>query len=1042
MKLLKTFIFCISSILFSVHGYAQEASVVGKVIDDNGMPIPGATIVLKGTSTSATSDFDGGFQIKAPKGGVLTISFIGYKTVETVINSQTAVLVKMFESSQDLNEVVVVGYGTQKKVLLTGAISGVKAAQLKDLPISRVEQALQGRVSGVTIAANAGQPGSSSTIRVRGITSIGNNDPLWVVDGVVVDNGGIGYLNQADIETMDVLKDAASQAIYGARAAAGVILITTKKGKSGKMSVSYNGYTGFSQAARKLDLLDAAQYTTLMNERYANGYVQSPDNPFILPYSSTTAYGKGTNWQDAIFNDSALRTGHELSLSGGNDLSTFYVSFGLLDQEGIVASQISNYNRKNIRLNSTHKILKGLTFGQTLGYSNEKNMGLGNTNSEFGGPLSSAINLDPTTPLVVTDPVEANLYPYVNQTGIFRDSNGNPYGISQVVGQEMSNPLAYIQSRLGNYGWSDNFVGNAYLELEVIKGLKVKSTVGGKLAYWGSESFNPVSFFNSSTINSVNSLGRGTNKGFGWNVENTISYNKKIGEHNFTVLGGQGAYVDNISSGTYVTYKNIPANNFNDASFGYGAVKDDITASAYNGYEHIVTSLFARATYDYKEKYLFTGNIRRDGSSRFGANNKYGVFPSFSLGWVPTNEDFWPQNNVITSLKVRGGYGIVGSDAIGDFKYLATISGGRNYTVGNQGSVVIGNSPNAPANPDLRWEETSQGNIGFDAIFFNGLNFVIDFYNKKTTGILQDIKLPGYVGTTGNPSANIADMENKGVDIELGYRKKIGQVNFKLGGNISYVENKVTFLGNDIKFIDGNASFQSMGNITRTQVGHPINSFYGYKTQGIFQNQNEVNAYTNASGGLVQPNAKPGDFRWQDTNADGKITDDDKTFIGNSLPKFTYGITLNVDFKNFDLVVFAQGAVGNKIFQGLRRLDVVNANYQTSALGRWNGEGTSDSYPRLTTADGNKNFTNASDFYLEDGDYLRFKTIQFGYSLPSDKIGKIGLSKTRIYVTGENLFTFTKYSGYDPEIGGGVIGVDKGYYPQAKSFMLGINLQF
>ncbi|TWI00471.1 TonB-linked SusC/RagA family outer membrane protein [Flavobacterium tiangeerense] len=1042
MKLLKTFIFCISSILFSLHVHAQEASVVGKVIDDKGMPIPGATIVLKGTSTSVTSDFDGGFQIKAPKDGVLTISFIGYKTVETFINGQTAVQVKMYESSQDLNEVVVVGYGTQKKVLLTGAISGIKAAQLKDLPISRVEQALQGRVSGVTIAANAGQPGSSSTIRVRGITSIGNNDPLWVVDGVVVDNGGIGYLNQADIETMDVLKDAASQAIYGARAAAGVILITTKKGKSGKMSVSYNGYTGFSQAARKLDLLDATQYTTLMNERYANGYVQSPNNPYILPYSSTTAYGKGTNWQDAIFNDSALRTGHELSLSGGNDVSTFYLSFGLLDQEGIVATQISNYNRKNIRLNSTHKILKGLTFGQTLGYSHEKNIGLGNTNSEFGGPLSSAINLDPTTPLVVTDPVEANLYPYVNQTGIFRDSNGNPYGISQVVGQEMSNPLAYIQSRLGNYGWSDNFVGNAYLELEVIKGLKVKSTVGGKLAYWGSESFNPVSYFNSSTINSVNSLSRGTNKGFGWNVENTITYNKKISEHNFTVLVGQGAYVDNISSGTYVTYKNIPANNFDDASFGYGAVKDDITAGAYNGYEHIVTSLFARATYDYKEKYLFTGNIRRDGSSRFGANNKYGVFPSFSLGWVPTNEDFWPKNKVLTSLKLRGGYGIVGSDAIGDFKYLATISGGRNYTVGNQGSVVIGNSPNAPANPDLKWEETSQGNIGFDAIFFNGLNFAIDFYNKKTTGMLQDIKLPGYVGTTGNPSANIADMENKGVDIELGYRKKIGQVNFKLGGNISYVENKVTFLGNDIKFIDGNASFQSMGTITRTQVGHPINSFYGYKTQGIFQNQNEVNAYTNASGGLVQPNAKPGDFRWQDTNADGKITDDDKTFIGNSLPKFTYGITLNVDFKNFDLVVFTQGAVGNKIFQGLRRLDVVNANYQTSALGRWNGEGTSNSYPRLTTADGNKNFTNASDFYLEDGDYLRFKTIQFGYNLPSEKIGKIGLSKTRIYVTGENLFTFTKYTGYDPEIGGGVIGVDKGYYPQAKSFMLGINLQF
>lgn len=1042
MKLLKRFIFCVLSILFSAYGYAQNASISGKVVDETGMPIPGATIVLKGTSTSVATDFDGKFQIDAPKNGVLLVSFIGNKTSEVAINGQSSVQVKMYSSSEDLNEVVVVGYGTQKKALVTGAISGVKASELKDLPITRVEQSLQGRVSGVTIASNAGQPGSSSTIRIRGITSIGNNDPLWVVDGVVVDNGGIGFLNQADIESMEVLKDAASQAIYGARAAAGVILITTKKGKAGKMSVSYNGYTGFSSASRKLDLLDATQYTTIMNERYANGYIPDPDNPYTLPYQSTTAYGKGTDWQDAIFNDSAKRIGHELSLSGGNENSTFYVSFGLLDQDGIVATPISNYNRKNIRLNSTHKIVKGLTFGQTLGYSHEKNVGLGNTNSEFGGPLSSAINLDPTTPLVVTDPVEAGAPPYSNQAGIFRDVNGNPYGISQVVTQEMSNPLAYIQTRLGNYGWSDNFVGNAYLELEVLKGLKIRSTVGGKLAYWGSESFNPVSYLNSSTINAVNSLGRGTNKGFGWNVENTISYTKQIGDHNFTLLGGQGAYVDNITSGTYVTYKNIPADNFDDASFNYGAVTEDITASAFDGYEHIVTSLFARATYDYKEKYLFTGNIRRDGSSRFGDNNKYGIFPSFSLGWVPSNEEFWKENNVVTTLKFRGGYGIVGSDAIGDFKYLATISGGRNYTVGNQGSVVIGNSPNAPANPDLKWEETSQANIGFDATFFNDLDLTVDVYDKKTTGILQDIKLPGYVGTTGNPSANIADMENKGVDIELGYRKRIGEVNFKLSGSISYVENKVTNLGTDIEFIPGNAAFQNMGDITRTEVGHAINSFYGYKTKGIFQNQNEINSYTNASGGLIQPNAQPGDFRWQDTNEDGTITDDDKTFIGSSIPKYTYGITLNVDFKGFDLLIFTQGAIGNKIFQGLRRLDIGNANYQTSALGRWTGEGTSNTYPKLSTADGNKNFSNASDFYLEDGDYWRFKTIQLGYNLPSQAISRIGLSKTRLYVTGENLFTFTKYTGYDPEIGGGVFGVDRGYYPQAKSFMLGVSLQF
>lgn len=1041
MKLTKLLVFCISSLLFSVIAVAQDVTVSGMISDEIGMPVPGATVLLKGTTKSTASDFDGKFQIQVPSNGTLTITFIGYTTVNEAVNGRTKISIQLKPESQSLNEVVVVGYGTQKKSVVTGAISSVKASDLEDLPITRVEQSLQGRVSGVTIAANAGQPGSSSTIRVRGITSFGNNEPLWVVDGVIVDSGGIGYLNQSDIASMEVLKDAASQAIYGARAAAGVILITTKKGRSGKMSVNYNGYTGFSAAARKLDLLNATEYATIMNERYANGYTPDPNKPYTLPYANPSSYGTGTDWQKTIFNDNAQKLGHELSLSGGNDVSTFYVSFGLLDQEGIVATPISNYNRKNIRLNSTHKIVKGLTFGQTLGYSHEKNVGIGNTNNEYGGPLSSAINLDPTTPAVVTDPAVANGYPY-NQNYILRDPNGNPYGVSQVVTQEMSNPLAYIQTRLGNYGWSDNFVGNAYLELEAIKGLKIRSTLGGKLAYWGSESFTPVFYFNSSTINPNNSLTRNTNRGFGWNIENTVSYTKQIDDHNFTVLFGQGAYIDNITSGSTVTYKNLPATNFNEATFNSGAVTDDITASASDGYEHKVTSLFARLNYDYKEKYLVTGIVRRDGSSRFGQNNKYGTFPSFSLGWVPTKENFWPENKVVTQLKFRGGYGITGSDAIGDFKFLPTIGSGRNYTIGNQGSVVIGNSPNAPSNPDLKWEETSQANVAFDITFFNDLSLTTDFYIKKSTGILQDIDLPGHVGSPGRPSANIADMNNKGIDLELSYRKKVGQVNIGLSGNISYLENEVTNLGRGIQFISGDASFQNMGPVTRTQVGQSYNSFYGFKTQGIFQNQAEINAYTNASGGLIQPGARPGDFRWQDLNGDGSITDDDKTFIGSPLPKYTYGFTINLDYKNFDLLIFTQGAIGNKIFQGLRRLDITDANYQTSALGRWTGEGSTNSYPILSSVDNNKNFSNPSDFYLEDGDYWRIKTIQVGYTLPSDVVSKAGLSKTRLYLTGENLLTFTRYSGYDPEIGGGVLGIDKGYYPQARTVMLGVNLQF
>ena len=1035
MNLKKLHLLCFLSLLFYVGLSAQEITVSGIIIDETGVPVPGAAVVIQNTTTGTSADFDGKFQLDAPSDAILVISSIGFTTTQVPVNGQKELNITLQSDVQNLEEVVVVGYGTQKKSVVTGAISGIKASELEDLPVTRVEQSLQGRVSGVTIAANSGQPGSSSTIRVRGITTFGNNEPLWVVDGVVVDAGGIGYLNQSDIASIEVLKDAASQAIYGSRGATGVILVTTKKGSSGKLSVNYNGYTGISGPARKLNLLNAEQYATLRNEASVAG------GGGII-FSDPASLGEGTDWQDQIFNNSAQRQSHELSLSGGNDRSTFYASFGYLDQEGIVSSDISHYNRKSIRLNSTHKITDYIRFGQTAGYSHEVNRGIGNTNSEFGGPLSSAINLDPITPVVITDPVVANQNPYLNP-GVQRDSNGNPYGISSYVGQEMSNPLAYAKTRLGNAGWSDNFVGNAYVEIEPLENLKFRSTLGGKLAYWGYQNFTPVSYLTSSFIVSQNNISRNTNRGFGWNIENTLSYDKIWGGHNFSALIGQGVYVDNITDGETITYTNIPVDNYQDASFNFDVPKDQIDANASTGAEHRVTSLFARLNYNFREKYLFTGIIRQDGSSRFGSNNKYGYFPSFSLGWVPSNEDFWPENDFVNTLKIRGGYGVTGNDAIGDFKYLSTIGDGRNYAVGNTGSVTIGNSPNAPSNPDLKWEETSQTNIGFDARFFNDVTFTFDWYNKTTTGILQDVPIPGYVGASGSPVGNVADMTNTGIDMELGYSKNFGDFGFSINGNLSTLENEVTYLGNDIDFLSGGQTVQaSTYPISRTQIGQPVNSFYGFVTDGIFQNQAEIQAYTNAEGGLIQPNARPGDFRWKDTDGDGAITDADRDFIGNPLPKITYGFTLNVNYKNFDLMVFAQGAAGNQIYQGLRRLDIGSANYQTTALGRWTGEGTSNSYPRLTTGDTNLNFNNPSDFYLEDGDYLRFKTVQLGYSLPKDVLEKVKIDRIRLYITGENLFTFTKYTGYDPEIGGNVMGIDRGYYPQARTGMLGVNLQF
>ncbi|MRX63154.1 SusC/RagA family TonB-linked outer membrane protein [Maribacter luteus] len=1027
--------FTILFIISSWFSFAQEIPISGIVNDGSGLPVPGANVIVEGTTIGTVTDFDGAFTINTEIGSTLSFSYLGYVTQSIVVKNSASITVTLTEDLEQLDEVVVVGYGTQKKSVVTGAISGVKQSELEDLPITRVEQTLQGRVSGMTIASNSGQPGSSSTVRVRGITTLGSNDPLWVVDGVVVDAGGIGFLNQSDIASIEVLKDAASQAIYGARAATGVILITTKKGKSGKLSINYNGYTGFSSAARKLDLLNATEYATLLNEKSVNG------GGDIL-FSDPASLGEGTDWQSVIFNKGAQKTTHELSLSGGNDVSKYYASFGYTDQEGIVLSDISNYTRKNIRLNSTHKITDKLTFGQTVGYSNEKTVGIGNTNSEFGGPLSSAINLDPTTPIVETDPILINQAPYTNN-GVMTDANGNPYGISNYVAQEMSNPLAYQQTLLGNYSWADNFVGNAYLEFEPIEGLKFRSTLGGKLAYWGSYGYTPESYLNASSIVTQNNIYRVTNKGFGWNIENTVSYTKSISDHNFSVLLGQGVYIDNIGSGESVTYYDIPVDSYKDASFNYDIPTDQIDASAWTNTEHKVTSLFSRLNYDFKEKYLLTAIIRRDGSSRFGSNNKYGYFPSFSTGWVLSNEEFWPDNSGVDQFKIRGGYGVTGNDNIGDFKYLSTIGDGRNYTIGTSGSVTIGNSPDAPSNPDLKWEETSQLNIGFDSRLFKNFTVAFDWYKKVTTGILQDVTIPGYVGAISSPTGNVADMENRGVDLELGFSKQFNEFNFSLNGNVSYLENEVTYLGNGVDFISGGETIQSSTYpITRTEVGQTVNSFYGFKTNGIFQNQAEIDSYVSSNGTVIQPNAQPGDFKWKDLDDNGTIDSDDRMFLGNSIPKFTYGFTLNLSYKNIDLLVFGQGAAGNKIFQGLRRLDIENANYQTAALGRWVGEGTSNSYPRLTTNDTNNNFSNPSDFYLEDGDYFRFKTIQVGYTIPKDLLSKYGIDKLRIYLTGENLFTFTKYTGYDPEIGGDVFGIDRGYYPQAKTNQIGINLQF
>ncbi|AXY73278.1 TonB-dependent receptor [Paraflavitalea soli] len=1010
--------------------YAQTIPVTGTVTSKiTGSPVSGATITVKGTTTATTADQQGRFSITVPRAGsILVISHIAMTPQEITVRDGAAVTITLEEKSGSMDEVIVVGYGTQRKGAVTTAISSIKAGDLDNMPVQRIEQSLQGRVSGLTITSSSGQPGAGSTVRIRGTTTIGNSDPLYIVDGIQI-GGGIEYLNQNDIESIDVLKDAASAAIYGARAANGVIIVTTKKGKSGKIAVHYNGYLGTQKAWRKLDLLDATQYATLLNEAYvANGQNPRFANPEQL--------GKGTDWQSHVFDDAAPIQNHDLSLSGGSEKSTYYASFGYLDQKGIVTPSNSYFKRFTARFNSTHKITNTISFGSNIGYTRISSIGVG-TNGEWGTPLNRAINMDPITPFIVTDPALANSSPYSDHP-VVRDEHGNPYGISNIVTSEILNPVAAVKVAQGN-NWSDKIVANVFGEIEPIKGLKLRSSIGTDLAFWGNESFSPLNYLN--TINQVtlNGYTRESNRGVFWLWENQLSYHRAIGKHDVTAMVGTTAQKNNGKT-QGGTKRGIPVNDIKDASLAFPVPQ---TNQFFWGgeYQESLSSLYGRVIYSYDDKYLFTGIVRRDGSSKFGPNNKYGVFPSVSVGWIASHEDFFPATDVVSFLKVRGSYGITGNDRIGDFRYLSTVGGGRNYTMGLTPVLINGVSPNAISNPDLKWEETSQFNIGFDAVLFRNFSVTFDVYNKKTKGMLLGIAVPGYAGNSG-PIGNIANMENRGVELELSYGNKIGDVNFKVSGNVSYLKNEVTYLGADKKFLEGQKFGPQGVEMTRTSVGNAIGSFYGFRTNGLFQTADEVLNYRNKDGGLMQPNAQPGDIRFVDNNNDGKIDNDDRTIIGDPTPDVSFGFTAEAAWKGFDLLVFGQGVAGNDVFQALRRFDLPTANWTTEALSRWTGAGTSNKFPRLVFNDPNQNFSRSSDFYLQQGSYFRIKVLQIGYTLPESITKRAGLSKLRVYLTGNNLFTFTKYNGFDPEIGGDSYGIDRGIYPQPRALMAGINIGF
>ena len=936
-------------------------------------------------------------------------------------------------------------------ILKVPSIAKVSADDLASTAPVRMDNALKGLASGVTVTSSSGQPGAAAQIRVRGVGTIrtenGAADPLYIVDGMPLE-GGLDYLNPNDIASIEVLKDAASGAVYGARAANGVILVTTKTGKIGKTKVTYDFSYGWQSAWKKRDVLNASEYALMINEGAINAGIAPK---FSDPYS----YGQGTNWQDEVFNNNAPMMNHQVSVSGASEKVNYLFSLGFYTQDGIVGGNFdrSNYERLTLRSNTQYTLfdeskernwLNSLKVTSNLSYARIKSTNF-DDNSTWGTPLGSALALSPI--LNVYDETEEAIKAQFDKYGttaeytpVYDPRNGKLFSIPGEFG-EMSNPIAKL-SLPGDKHWSHKFVANFSAELQLWDNLKFKTSYGADLSFWGYDSYRPLYYLRSGESSTQSSAYSRKEDGTVWQLENVLMYDKSIDKHSFSVLLGQSA---KKSSGSYLYGSRNNITNYSrpyiDASTGLAANADRDAAGA-PSVDATLASIFARASYNYDERYMLQVTVRRDGSSRFGPNNHYAVFPSFSLGWNLTNEKFMNKRpNWLTTTKIRLSWGKNGNENIGNFKYTVLTSPGNNAIFGSSENVINGVKASGLANPDLKWEESEQLDFGLDFGFFNNaLTFTADYYKKKTNGMLMEMNIPFYVGEA-KPIGNVGKMENSGIELEAAYKFRVSDWNFRVSANASYLKNKLIEYGNESGW-ENLDSFQGTGDISRAENGKPFPFFYGYKTAGIFQNTDEVKAYKNDKGELLQPTAVPGDVRFVDVDGNGIIDANDRTDIGKGMPDWTFGFNLGVSWKNFDLNMMWQGTAGNDIYDATRRTDIATSNLPSWMLNRWTGEGTSNRIPRFVQGD-NVNWQ-SSDLYVYDGSYLRLKNIQLGYTLPAALTQKVFISSLRFYVAAENLFTFTKYHGFDPEIssGGTSLGIDYGVYPQARVWTIGASLSF
>lgn len=1011
-------------VLLATSAFAQT-TITGKVTDSKGDGLPGVSIALKGTSTGVISDVDGNYSISAPDDGVLSFSFIGFKTVQVNIGSRLKIDVTLEEDLTSLDEVVVIGYGVQKKSVATASISRVNAKELQGFPNSNIGSILQGQVSGVTFKASSGQPGAGLNIIIRGPGTNGNTNPLIVVDGVVTNDGVLSSLNPADVESVQILKDAASSAIYGARAANGIIMVTTKHAKPGEVKFNYNSYYGFSQPWRTPEVLNAKEYVRLTREKYANGGSTLPTG-FPDENNITT----NSNWFDKIIKPAATQT-HQLSISKGTENSSLLGSFSYFAQDGIIAPNKSNSRRFTARINTDQAINKVFSFGENLFYSRSTGESIGD-NNVFGSPISEALVYDPITP--------------------YHDANGT-YGFAQspFVQKEYLNPLSQIFITNNTNNW-DNVVGNAFLKFNIIKGLTFRSDAGIDYNIYSGTSFTPsYTFFDTqgnqlNLTNTLNDISEYSNKTFTWQWENYATYNKSFGKHNGEFTLGTTVR-EQTGNGFGASSSGIPEEvQFNPNFQVISNTPDSLKRSyGYKNERYALLSFFGRLSYNYDEKYLASFILRRDATTRFGDEKRYGIFPSVALGWVVSKESFW-NVKAVDFFKFRASYGVNGSDRLPELQFTPLIGLTGQYPFGKPGFQTIYNGQSGLylPNPALQWEQSQQLDIGLEFGLLNSaLTVEIDYYSKKTAKLLMARTVADYAGAPGG-QGNVGEMVNRGLEVEVKYGTDFGPVNFNAALNVTTLRNRATKVSAE-GFLPGYTWPVRNTVITRMEEGYPVGYFRGYKTSGIFKSTEEVFSHINSNGNMLQPNAKPGDIRYVDTNKDGVIDINDMTYIGKPWASLIIGLNLRASYKGFDVRALFTSSFGNDIFRSYERQDVINNNYTREWLDRWTPSNPDGSYPRLTTNDTNNN-SRASDFYVEDASFVRLKNLQIGYTLPAAISERALVKNFRVYVAFDNLITLTGYTGFDPEIGtsGWILdtGIDKGFYPLMKTAGAGVSITF